>query len=444
MIGIASYLLEKDAGLKQVKRMLEAAQKSPEAAKRLAFHRKPGEWGMPFSTNYYRQELDNPMKAVDDHLAHVNQHLADSRAARSAPDKELQSTRRGWGNSVVHTNVPTLEERWAMRANSRAGSSRGLVDYQVKDFTPTAHAQDLEKLRQQTGKRMNEDFGITGAVSVYDLGKVRPIDHVGFSSPHTGVDSLRGSTKGYQHLPAHPKHPRSIRARMAMEFEGSKPVQDQAIFETAKQRGGVNVDPRFETVVSGSYLKDKKIGEFVQIPKSRGNPDSYTLDTALKDKATARDKMKANLAGQSRDSGGLPNFDPLSSSALQQALKSRQFNRARPAPHSEFYKPLQVQPQYHNNIGEYYTELDPETAARWAKKDYPSEARYVGKGRRYGYKDNIEAGTSYWTSQLIPTVPTVYAQHMDLSKGNLYYKTDNPKAFGKAMNKYLDKPIEGS
>lgn len=34
-MGLANYLLEKAAGLKQVKRMLEAAQKSPDAAGRL-------------------------------------------------------------------------------------------------------------------------------------------------------------------------------------------------------------------------------------------------------------------------------------------------------------------------------------------------------------------------------------------------------------------------
>lgn len=36
------------------------------------------------------------------------------------------------------------------------------------------------------------------------------------------------------------------------------------------------------------------------------------------------------------------------------------------------------------------------------------------------------------------------AAGMAPNEGSLYYKTENPKAFGKAMNKYLDKPIERS
>ncbi len=450
MIGLANYLLEKEAGLKQVKRMLEAAQKSPEAAKWLALPR--GNWRL------------SEQEQIGELLSGINKTIEDSKHINTMPSRVL-------------TGMKIRE----VRGRTQSGVPLSLEN--------TEHEHALEVLRQAFGRRgqRNATGTARGSVDVFDLGAVRPKDKVGISTPHTTRDPI-GATylntgspnkyKGLSHLPDDPKYPGSQVAKLRQEYAGSKPLAEQDVYHAAKQRPS-NRDMRFETVVEGSYLQDKKIGEFTQItgkeaPVDLNHPSYHTALTGRPewvrepslqyrqklvrtigdgfDRDNARSLIKANLSGEGarRAIGSgpqpvpIPGLDsplPVPITAIDQMRKSKAVRRFHQSPITKApdgYTPLKFKPEFQQNQKHYHGT----NAADWPGAAYPSENRYVGKGRAYSATD-FKPGSSYWTSELIPAVPTNYAGHMDLSKGNLYYKTDNPKAFGKAMNKYLDKPIEG-
>lgn len=436
---IADYLL-KQAGLKQVKRMLEAAAKSPEAAKRLHINGA--------------NRMLSPQEQISEHLSTINRAISDSKQEATKPSKVL-----------TRMSIDKFHGR------TQAGTPLSL--------TNTEHAQALEGLRQAFGRK-GQRAGVgrsLGNVDVFDLGQVRPKDKVGVSQPHTTRDPLTPKDPEgdpnpfYQlaHLPEDPRHPKSHIAKVNQEYRGIKPVANQDLFWRAAIRGGANTDHRFETVVDGSYLQHKKIGEFAQIGEKEAPINLYdsTYHTALTgkpqwvfgrgeklvrnvgerfDRGNAQSMIKANLSGgvARRDYGvdqpapleGLAGATPIT--AISQMSKSKAVRRFHQSPTRapEGYTPFHVKQPFQDNVGHY------EGSAKW--ENYPSDHRYVAKGRHPNKPESYTPGTSYWTSQLITAVPPTYASHMDLSKGNLYYKTNNPKAFGKAMNKYLDKPIEGS
>ena len=480
-MGLANYLLEKAAGLKQVKRMLEAAAKSPEARHKLAL--LPNNFALPEGTLLHGGsagiELYHHRRAVESAIETSQRHGRQLAAKKKGllPDVSYSELQDAVASNI--TDSKKLINGVRQYTGTDKYPSSWIPETATKAVTPTSDQQALNTLHQQLGRKglrvfepQNHTVGPVGSVDVFDLGPSRPKDKVGVSSPHTTRSPLFDTRRTYagpqpnihknwQHLPDDPKYPGSHIAKLKQEYEGVKPLGQQDLFGGARDRGGSNTDPRFETVVDAKYLADRKVGEFTQFgvkPNNGSNllnfrgldkPPTLGTSSSRRSTSTPSERIQANLTGTSSYKGshkapdqeihGVSVDSPV---AVQRVAKSRQAARYTnrgatttvTAP-AEF-SPLHVNNKFSDNVGMY------SGATEW--KNYPADARFVGKGRHPDAAPRYSEGSPYWTSQLLTAVPPNYANHMDLSRGNLYYKTSNPKSFGKAMNKYLDKPIEGS